>query len=917
MTNLSTAVDSTRHLRSRYAACELDRRVNGTSQRTRVAGKFLQLGPERFWVKGVSYGTFAPDSDGRHFPAPARISEDFALMQRVGVNTVRTYTVPDQRLLDLAERHGVRLMVGVPWADHVAFLDDRPLSRAIRREVVAQVRALASHPAVLMMVLGNEIPAAVVRWLGPHRVERFLSELYADAKAVAPDMLFTYVNYPPTEYLNLPFVDVCAFNVYLHRERDLRAYLARLQNIAGHKPLLVAEAGADSSREGANGQAALTAMQLRASFAEGACGAVAFAWTDEWWRGGNAISDWTFGLVDAERRPKPVLQSVAEVFSSIPFSAAEQRSYPKVSVLVCAYNAADTLEECLTSLEALTYPDYEVIVVNDGSRDATGEIARRHPFCRVIDLDHAGLSAARNAAFAAATGDIVAYTDADVRVDPDWLTYLVQPFATAGVVAAGGLSLPPLDSPWMAHCVARAPGGPTHVLLDDRTAEHVPGCNLAVRRDALRAIGGFNPIYLRAGDDVDVCWRLQNAGGRIEFVPAALVWHHHRASVRAFWRQQVGYGEGQAWLVPHHRERFTGAKIAWRGHVYSPLPFVRSLSRPHVNLGIWGSAAFPSVYHMQSFALVFLPHSVRWQILSAALVAAALPLGFVAGPAYALPVAAVGLAGLAITIFRCVRYALASDIDTLPAIGGCSPRASRVIYRLVIAWLHVVQPFARATGNVRGMLHPPHVSQPSTARTLGPSPGDLAWALYLLGGGTFAPRFWAERWVGADSLLTRMTDRLRATALTRSVEIEDRWPPARDIRVPVWPFAWLDLLVLVENHSAGRSLIRIRHRLRPTALTAVAAVAILALPLALLQGGTVAAPTIAAAISLVGLAVGSAAVWCSARTLSVARRMTAQLAREVDILPLGTRAARPAGRLSRRLSSDVLVTPAQPCQDTE
>jgi GT2 family glycosyltransferase len=588
-----------------------------------------------------------------------------------------------------------------------------------------------------------------------------------------------------------------------------------------------------------------------------------------------------------------------------------------VSVLVCAYNAADTLEECLTSLEALTYSDYEVIVVNDGSRDATGEIAQRHPFCRVIDRDHAGLSAARNAALAAATGDIVAYTDADVRVDPDWLTFLVQPFATAGVVAAGGLSLPPLDSPWMAHCVARAPGGPTHVLLDDRTAEHVPGCNLAVRRDALRAIGGFNPIYLRAGDDVDVCWRLQNAGGRIEFVPAALVWHHHRASVRAFWRQQVGYGEGQSWLVPHHRERFTGAKIAWRGHVYSPLPFVRSLSRPRVNLGIWGSAAFPSVYHMQSFALVFLPHSVRWQIASAALVAAALPLGFVAGPAYALPVAAVGLAGMAITIFLCVRYALASDIDTLPAIGGRSPRASRVIYRLMIAWLHVVQPFARATGNVRGMLHPPHVSQPSTARTLRPSLGDLAWALYLLGGGTFAPRFWAERWIGADSLLTLMTDRLRATPLTRSVEIEDRWPPARDIRVPVWPFAWLDLLVLVENHAAGRSLIRIRHRLRPAVLTALAAVAILALPLALLQAATVAASTIAAVISLGGLTMVGAAAWCSARTLSVARRMMAQLAQEVDIQPIGTREGRPKRPFSRRLSSDVLVTPSQPCQDAE
>ncbi len=167
--------------------------------RATVAGKFLQLGPERFWVKGVSYGTFAPDEDGRYFPPPARIAEDFALMRRAGVNMLRTYTVPDQRFLDLAQQHGLRIMAGVPWADHVAFLDDRQLSRAIRRDVVAHVRALASHPAVLMLALGNEIPAAVVRWLGPERVERFLSDLYADAKAIAPDTLFTYVNYPPTD----------------------------------------------------------------------------------------------------------------------------------------------------------------------------------------------------------------------------------------------------------------------------------------------------------------------------------------------------------------------------------------------------------------------------------------------------------------------------------------------------------------------------------------------------------------------------------------------------------------------------------------------------------------------------------------------------------------------------------------------
>ena len=162
-----------------------------------------------------------------------------------------------------------------------------------------------------MVALGNEIPASVVRWHGRARVEQFLRELYDDAKAASPDTLFTYVNFPPTEYLDLPFLDVCAFNVYLHDQGNLRRYLARLQHVAGNLPLLMAEAGADSMREGRHGQAATTAMQLRAAFAEGACGAIAFAWTDEWWRGGQPVNDWAFGLVDRERHPKPAAAAVA------------------------------------------------------------------------------------------------------------------------------------------------------------------------------------------------------------------------------------------------------------------------------------------------------------------------------------------------------------------------------------------------------------------------------------------------------------------------------------------------------------------------------------------------------------------------------------------------------------------------------
>ena len=309
-------------------------------------GKFLCAGDERFLVKGVTYGTFAPDAEGCQFPAPQQVAEDFRQMAGLGVNTVRTYTTPRRDMLDAAAREGLRVMVGLPWSQHVAFLDDRRLKRAIRREATARVAELGDHPAVLAFALGNEIPAGVVRWHGRMRVERFLRGLYNDAKAASPSSLFTYVNFPPTEFLDLSFFDICAFNVYLHREAELRAYLARLQHIAGQKPLLLAEAGADSFREGDDGQAAITSMHVRAAFEEGACGAIAFAWTDEWWRGGHPVEDWKFGLVDRERLPKPAAAAVASAFDDAPFSRERQRAWPysssvwKIPLPCCAATEA-------------------------------------------------------------------------------------------------------------------------------------------------------------------------------------------------------------------------------------------------------------------------------------------------------------------------------------------------------------------------------------------------------------------------------------------------------------------------------------------------------------------------------------------------------------------------------------------------
>src|SRR5207253_1385329 len=131
--------------------------------------------------------------------------------------------------------------------------------------------------------------------------------LYRAAKAEDPSAPVTYVNYPSTEYLQLPFLDLACFNVYLEHEADLEAYIARLQNIAGDVPLVMAEVGLDSRRNGEDVQALALGWQVRTAFRAGCAGAFVFAWTDEWHRGSLDVVDWDFGLTDRERRPKKAL----------------------------------------------------------------------------------------------------------------------------------------------------------------------------------------------------------------------------------------------------------------------------------------------------------------------------------------------------------------------------------------------------------------------------------------------------------------------------------------------------------------------------------------------------------------------------------------------------------------------------------
>src|SRR5262249_24594102 len=160
-------------------------------------------------------GPFAPSAHGFPFPEGTTLERDFALMVEAGVNCLRTFTVPPRWLLDRAAEHGLRVLVTVPWAEHVCFLDRRELTAEIRGTVRAAADACGGHPALFGLLVGNEIPPDIVRWYGPERVREFLGVLRDEVKSRRPDTLVSYANFPSTEYLDLTdVVDFVSFNVY-------------------------------------------------------------------------------------------------------------------------------------------------------------------------------------------------------------------------------------------------------------------------------------------------------------------------------------------------------------------------------------------------------------------------------------------------------------------------------------------------------------------------------------------------------------------------------------------------------------------------------------------------------------------------------------------------------------------------------
>ncbi len=750
--------------------------------RPTVHGKFICRGNEKLYLRGVTYGPFRPDETGNEYGESHVVAQDFRRMTESGINLVRTYTVPPRWFLDLAATSGLLVMVGLPWEQHVTFLDDDRTAKRIEQNVRAAVRSCENHPAILCYAIGNEIPTSIVRWSGARRIARFIERLYRAGKAEDPRGLFTYVNYPSTEYLDLPFLDFLSFNVYLERQTDLDRYLARLQNLAGERPLVIAEIGLDSRRNGEEAQAESLSWQIRTCFESGCAGAVAFAWTDEWFRGGYEIEDWDFGLTRRDRMPKRALGAVAKAFASVPF--ADDCEWPSISVVVCSYNGARTIADTLNGLAKLDYPNYEVIVVNDGSIDQTAKIASEFSF-NLISTENRGLSNARNTGAEAATGDIIAYIDDDAYPDPHWLKYLAHTFMTTDYAAVGGPNIAPVNDGRIAQCVAHSPGGPVHVLLNDRDAEHIPGCNMAFRRSALLAIGGFDSRFRTAGDDVDVCWRIQERGWKIGFNPAAMVWHHRRNSLRMYWRQQKGYGRAEALLEAKWPAKYNGAgHVTWGGRIYgNGLTRALGFSRGRIYQGTWGVAPFQSIYEPASNGILSLPLMPEWYLLVSILTVIT-ALGFSWRPLFA--AAPLLLFAIGALIAQAVRSAV-RELAVKPTNG----RLNDVAALALISFMHLQQPLARLIGRLRSGL--------TVWRRRGRA--GLAWPW---------PRrtfIWSEEWqTPTERLAAIEQELLRDGAVTRRGGDFDRW----DLEVRGGLLGCARLLMAIEEHGAGKQLMRFR-----------------------------------------------------------------------------------------------------------
>lgn len=228
---------------------------------------------------------------------------------------------------------------------------------------------------------------------------------------------------------------------------------------------------------------------------------------------------------------------------------SEVKALASISVVVITYNEEKNIRDCLDSLMAIDYPaDRHEILVVDASSDETPQIVQEYERVRLIRSTK-GFSQQKNVALKAAKFDILAFTDADCIIPPDWLKAVNRAFQQQGVAGVGGNAFPPPGSrrfgKWTAcvgHPVGGAIGFDGNVRGTESGVAFVAGCNSAFRKQVLFEVHGFDPRFYDGGEDVDISRRLRDKGFFLDYIPDLTVYHKPRDTLKSYLRWNIGVG---------------------------------------------------------------------------------------------------------------------------------------------------------------------------------------------------------------------------------------------------------------------------------------------------------------------------------------------------------------------------------------
>lgn len=204
--------------------------------------------------------------------------------------------------------------------------------------------------------------------------------------------------------------------------------------------------------------------------------------------------------------------------------------FPLVSVIILTRNRADSLARTLQSVNKLDYPNVEVVVVDNGSTDQTFQVASNFSAKYVFSPPSYGFSKSRQLGVETARGEIIAWCDDDCIPEPDWLQHFVKRLQSEddlGLVGGQVINVGFNDTKQYKGRSKLARNGKLIFVANPQEAEFFGNLNMAVKRQAVQSIGGYDP-FLKAGlEEIDLAMSLRRNGFRIEFEPAAVVRHFH------------------------------------------------------------------------------------------------------------------------------------------------------------------------------------------------------------------------------------------------------------------------------------------------------------------------------------------------------------------------------------------------------